>query len=177
MSYISAMNRVARFRPRLRGIASLEGMEGLGYSCWIDPEDRRIPVFALEVGLRIAAECSCPMYGVRYDRLRLTFREFSDQEWGLVADCPRACPDFIAPDGARVHAIGFWHGWAWDVAAIFAEPRSVRGTLRLRGGACARGARVCEIGPLLTPGLDGTDDVDGSGTRSVFQAFGLTADG
>ena len=119
VSYISAMDRVARFRPRVRGIASLEGMEGLGYSCWIDPEDRRIPVFALEVGLRIAAECSCPMYGVRYDRLRLTFREFSDQDWGLVADCPRACPDFIAPDGARVHAIGFWHGWAWDVAAIF----------------------------------------------------------
>ena len=29
VSYISAMNRVARFRPRVRGIASLEGMEGL----------------------------------------------------------------------------------------------------------------------------------------------------
>ena len=116
MAYIRAIERIARFKPRVRAFAGLEGVDGDGYPCWVDPEDRRMPVFALAVGLRIAAECSSATYGVRYEPQSRTFWEYSDQETGVVADSACACPDFIAPDGERVHAIGFWHGWAWDVS-------------------------------------------------------------
>lgn len=115
MTYISAFDRIALFNPRVRGVASLDGAEGEGYSCWLDPEDPRIPVFPLEQGLRIAQDCSSVVYGVRYEPVSLTFREYSDQEFGVVADCAQPCPVFLAPDGGRVHGIGFWHGWAWNV--------------------------------------------------------------
>ena len=115
MTYISAANRIALFNPRVRGVASLDGMPGEDFACWLDPEDPVIPVFDLEPGLRIAHACSSVVYGVRYDALSLTFREYSDEEFGVVADCAQPCPVFVAPDGARVHAIGFWHGWAWNV--------------------------------------------------------------
>lgn len=115
MTYINAFDRIALFNPRVRGIASLDGAEDDGYPCWIDPEDSCIPVFDLDSGLRIAAACSSVVYGVRYDPLSLTFREYSDEQFGVVADCEHACPVFTAPDGERVHGIGFWHGWAWNV--------------------------------------------------------------
>ena len=114
MTSISAFDRIALFNPCVRGVARLDGCDD-NYPCWIDPEDPRIPVFDLGCGLRIAAACSSVVYGVRYEAFSLTFREYSDEQYGVVADCEHPCPFFTAPDGARVHAIGFWHGWAWNV--------------------------------------------------------------
>lgn len=112
--HLSAHERIAAMRPAVRGTATEDAPDGREYSCWFDKNYPSTPFFALEVAQQVAKEFSDQDFGVRYDQDSDAFWEYSDDGSGKIVECEHPCPAYTAPDGTRVHGIGYWHNWCWN---------------------------------------------------------------